>query len=63
MWPSLISQAKQGGIDVIETYVFWNQHEPKPGQVTSHPLILTHSSYSNAIFSGINSMISVEDVI
>ncbi|KAL6317789.1 hypothetical protein AAG906_030543 [Vitis piasezkii] len=32
MWPSLISQAKQGGIDVIETYVFWNQHEPKPGQ-------------------------------
>ncbi|CAN4121080.1 unnamed protein product [Withania somnifera] len=32
MWPSLISKAKQGGIDVIETYVFWNLHEPQPGQ-------------------------------
>lgn len=32
MWPSLISKAKQGGIDVIETYVFWNIHEPQPGQ-------------------------------
>ncbi|XP_057975220.1 beta-galactosidase 16-like [Malania oleifera] len=32
MWPSLISQAKQGGLDVIETYVFWNIHEPKPGE-------------------------------
>nr|XP_009595753.2 beta-galactosidase 6-like [Nicotiana tomentosiformis] len=32
MWPSLISKAKQGGIDVIETYVFWNLHEPRPGQ-------------------------------
>ncbi|XP_043720717.1 beta-galactosidase 6-like [Telopea speciosissima] len=32
MWPSLIAKAKEGGIDVIQTYVFWNQHEPKPGQ-------------------------------
>ncbi|KAH6800010.1 beta-galactosidase 16, partial [Perilla frutescens var. hirtella] len=32
MWPSLISQAKLGGLDVIETYVFWNLHEPQPGQ-------------------------------
>ncbi|XP_060198278.1 beta-galactosidase 16-like [Lycium barbarum] len=32
MWPSLISKAKGGGIDVIETYVFWNLHEPQPGQ-------------------------------
>ncbi|KAL5723140.1 hypothetical protein ACHQM5_006569 [Ranunculus cassubicifolius] len=32
MWPSLISKAKDGGIDVIQTYVFWNQHEPQPGQ-------------------------------
>uniref|UniRef100_M1AJ25 beta-galactosidase n=1 Tax=Solanum tuberosum TaxID=4113 RepID=M1AJ25_SOLTU len=32
MWPSLISKAKEGGIDVIETYVFWNLHEPQPGQ-------------------------------
>lgn len=32
MWPSLIAKAKQGGIDVIQTYVFWNQHEPHQGQ-------------------------------
>ncbi|XP_070056012.1 beta-galactosidase 16 isoform X3 [Nicotiana tomentosiformis] len=32
MWSSLISKAKEGGIDVIETYVFWNLHEPQPGQ-------------------------------
>ncbi|XP_028787785.1 beta-galactosidase 16 [Neltuma alba] len=32
MWPSLISKAKEGGIDVIQTYVFWNLHEPQQGQ-------------------------------
>ncbi|CDP10946.1 unnamed protein product [Coffea canephora] len=32
MWPSLISKAKHGGLDVIETYVFWNLHEPRHGQ-------------------------------
>ena len=33
MWPSLIKKTKEGGIDVIQTYVFWNLHEPKLGQV------------------------------
>lgn len=33
MWPSLISKAKRGGLDVIQTYVFWNLHEPRRGQV------------------------------
>ncbi|XP_059634689.1 beta-galactosidase 15-like [Cornus florida] len=28
MWPDLINKAKEGGIDTIETYVFWNAHEP-----------------------------------
>ncbi|KAI3714480.1 hypothetical protein L6452_21434 [Arctium lappa] len=28
MWPDLIKKAKDGGIDAIETYVFWNAHEP-----------------------------------
>ncbi|KAI6691766.1 hypothetical protein NL676_019476 [Syzygium grande] len=32
MWPDLISKAKEGGVDVIQTYVFWNLHEPQPGQ-------------------------------
>ncbi|XP_050256854.1 beta-galactosidase 6-like isoform X1 [Quercus robur] len=32
MWPSLIAKAKKGGLDVIQTYIFWNLHEPQPGQ-------------------------------
>ncbi|CAN6337527.1 unnamed protein product [Urochloa humidicola] len=32
MWPKLIAKAKEGGIDVIQTYVFWNVHEPVQGQ-------------------------------
>ncbi|XP_008805774.2 beta-galactosidase-like isoform X3 [Phoenix dactylifera] len=32
MWPDLIQKAKVGGLDVIQTYVFWNAHEPSPGQ-------------------------------
>jgi hypothetical protein len=32
MWPSLISKAKAGGIDVVQTYLFWNLHEPVKGQ-------------------------------
>jgi beta-galactosidase len=28
MWPDLIAKAKKGGLDVIQTYVFWDVHEP-----------------------------------
>ncbi|GLT39194.1 hypothetical protein SLA2020_134000 [Shorea laevis] len=31
MWEDLIQKAKDGGLDVIETYVFWNVHEPAAG--------------------------------
>ncbi|OVA19360.1 D-galactoside/L-rhamnose binding SUEL lectin domain [Macleaya cordata] len=31
MWPGLIKTAKEGGVNVIETYVFWNGHELSPG--------------------------------
>ncbi|XP_052881334.1 beta-galactosidase 5-like [Gossypium arboreum] len=31
MWEGLIQKAKNGGLDVIDTYVFWNLHEPSPG--------------------------------
>ncbi|KDO49473.1 hypothetical protein CISIN_1g0051602mg, partial [Citrus sinensis] len=31
MWEGLIQKAKDGGLDVIDTYVFWNVHEPSPG--------------------------------
>ncbi|KAM7272445.1 hypothetical protein ACFE04_027108 [Oxalis oulophora] len=32
MWEGLIQKAKDGGLDVIDTYVFWNVHEPSPGE-------------------------------
>ncbi|KAL9322778.1 hypothetical protein ACSQ67_010831 [Phaseolus vulgaris] len=35
MWPDLIQKSKDGGLDVIETYVFWNAHEPVRGQFLS----------------------------
>ena len=41
MWPDLIQKAKDGGLDVIQTYVFWNGHEPEPGNV----LILSHCNF------------------
>ncbi|CAK8569663.1 unnamed protein product [Lathyrus sativus] len=30
MWEDLIQKAKDGGLNVIDTYVFWNVHEPSP---------------------------------
>jgi len=33
MWPGLIYKAKEGGPDCIQTYVFWNMHEPEQGKV------------------------------
>ncbi|XP_047949824.1 beta-galactosidase 5-like isoform X1 [Salvia hispanica] len=30
MWEDLILKAKNGGLDVIDTYVFWDVHEPSP---------------------------------
>ncbi|KAM7264817.1 hypothetical protein ACFE04_002500 [Oxalis oulophora] len=32
MWPDVIKKAKAGGINLIQTYVFWNLHEPVQGQ-------------------------------
>ena len=31
LWRSRIRAAKQAGLNCIETYVFWNAHEPRPG--------------------------------
>lgn len=33
MWPELIKKSKNGGLNTIETYIFWNAHEPSRGQV------------------------------
>jgi hypothetical protein len=35
MWPDLIQKAKDGGLDVVQTYVFWNGHEPSRRQVVT----------------------------
>ncbi|RKP33548.1 glycosyl hydrolases family 35-domain-containing protein [Dimargaris cristalligena] len=32
MWPALMRKSKAAGINIIETYVFWNQHEPVRGE-------------------------------
>ncbi|PKA46168.1 Beta-galactosidase 11 [Apostasia shenzhenica] len=32
MWPDIMDKAKKGGINLIQTYVFWNVHEPVQGQ-------------------------------
>ncbi|KAG8364406.1 hypothetical protein BUALT_Bualt19G0125500 [Buddleja alternifolia] len=32
MWPDIIKRAKEGGLNLIQTYVFWNIHEPVQGQ-------------------------------
>jgi hypothetical protein len=40
MWPDLIAKSKEGGADVIETYVFWNGHEPAKGQVKIYITLL-----------------------
>ncbi|CAD5194786.1 unnamed protein product [Musa acuminata subsp. malaccensis] len=32
MWPDLIQKAKEGGVDAIDTYIFWNAHEPSRGE-------------------------------
>ncbi|XP_035551734.1 beta-galactosidase 1-like [Juglans regia] len=39
-------KAKEGGLDVIQTYVFWNGHEPSPGQVLYSSGILLFSALS-----------------
>lgn len=47
MWPDLIQKAKEGGLDVIETYVFWNGHEPSPGKVMDEYIFSQFSSCSH----------------
>jgi hypothetical protein len=39
LWPDLIAKAKEGGLNVVETYVFWNIHEPEKDVVSSNLLI------------------------
>ncbi|CAI8598442.1 unnamed protein product [Vicia faba] len=66
MWPDLIQKSKDGGIDVIETYVFWNLHEPVRRQVLFFfivfPLSYCYSSvFYIAVFSSSRSICSSPD--
>ncbi|KAH9668628.1 Beta-galactosidase 10 [Citrus sinensis] len=40
MWPGLVQQAKEGGVNTIESYVFWNGHELSPGKQARMYMIL-----------------------
>lgn len=31
MWPGILRHAKKSGLNTVETYVFWNLHERRPG--------------------------------
>lgn len=33
MWADILEKAKHGGIKVVQTYIFWNIHEPEKGKV------------------------------
>ena len=46
MWEDLIWKAKHGGLDVIDTYVFWDVHEPSPGNVLLWIFLSFHQSTS-----------------
>ncbi|MFQ6621770.1 hypothetical protein Gotur_002834 [Gossypium turneri] len=35
MWKDLINKAKDEGLDAVDTYAFWNGHEPFHGNVPS----------------------------
>ena len=52
MWEGLIQKAKDGGVDVIETYVFWNLHEPSPGKVTFFSSVLVFVHYVLSFVDG-----------
>lgn len=39
MWPSIIDKARIGGLNTIQTYVFWNVHEPEQGKVSSTSIL------------------------
>jgi hypothetical protein len=40
MWSDLIQKAKEGGLDTIETYIFWNAHERRRREVGDSPAFI-----------------------
>lgn len=47
MWEDLMLKAKNAGLDVIDTYVFWNAHEPSPGNVSLFSSFIDPHSYQH----------------
>lgn len=61
MWPEIIASAKHGGLNVIQTYVFWNLHEPVQGQVLTliHSCQRSHNA-NEALFLNLALLITVQ---
>lgn len=59
MWPMLMKKAKNGGLNAIETYVFWNAHEPQRGQVLFISFIFKKSFNVNYNLLQFNGFISL----
>lgn len=51
MWEDLIQKAKDGGLDAIDTYVFWNVHEPSAGNVSILLWLKTPMSQNEGLIS------------
>ena len=54
MWPDLIQKAKDSSLDVIESYVFWNGHEPSPGKVAQIVQLWTKNNNNSRVGSDYN---------
>lgn len=50
MWPGILDKARRGGLNVIQTYVFWNAHEPEKGKVKCY-IHHANSDYSWCVAS------------
>ncbi|PPD76374.1 hypothetical protein GOBAR_DD26694 [Gossypium barbadense] len=47
MWKDLINKAKDEGLDAVDTYAFWNGHEPFPGNGTSNEFkVMANDQYT-----------------
>lgn len=51
MWPDLVQKSKDGGLDVIETYVFWNLHEPVRNQASLFSSFLCNFFFFFLVYS------------
>lgn len=63
MWPDLIQKSKDGGLDVIETYVFWNLHEPVRGQVCFYLCFMNVGINQDWSFTGCSWVFSIWSLV